>query len=170
MIWIELLAQALLVATGEGAAQTFPQAVPVMTLLSAASLVTVIYWLRRCRRNAEVFAPGTHRYSPGFAVGGWLIPVAMLWIPRRVTLDVRRASGLAGRAWLVEGWWWARLIKVAVGLLATRSLPNPMFSPYVAVLTAVSGVMLLLVIREITAAQADRITAGSAAAVPTTAI
>ncbi|MFI5534183.1 DUF4328 domain-containing protein [Kitasatospora sp. NPDC051853] len=170
MIWIELLAQAVLVATGEGAAETFPQAVPAMTLLSAVSLVAVICWLRRCRLNAEAFAPGTHRYSPGFAIGGWLIPVAMLWIPRRVTLDVRRASGLAGRAWLVEGWWWTRLVKVVVALLATRSLPNPMFSPYVAVLTAASGVMLLLVIREITAAQTDRITAGPAAAAPATAI
>ena len=54
--------------------------------------------------TAEVLAPGTHGYSPGFAVWGWFIPVALLWIPRRVALDVRRASGPTGGSLLVEGW------------------------------------------------------------------
>ncbi|WP_030269809.1 DUF4328 domain-containing protein [Streptomyces sp. NRRL B-24484] len=169
-IWAELLALAAVMAVGGKAGEDLPAAVPIMTLLGAVALVAVICWLRRCRHNAEAFAPGTHRYSPGFAIGGWFVPVAMLWIPRRVTLDVRRAGGPVGRAWLVEAWWWTRLAKVAVALVCARSLPNPMFSPYVALLTAASGIMLSLVIREITTAQVGRITARPTETAPLAAV
>ncbi|MFF1870157.1 DUF4328 domain-containing protein [Kitasatospora herbaricolor] len=160
LICIELPAQFALVLLGDdhGTTGAVGQAVPAMTLLSCISLIVVAGWLRRCRLNAEVFAPGSHRYRPGFAIGGWFIPVAMLWIPRRVTLDVRRASGLVGGAWLVEGWWWARLLKVVIALACTRWMANPLFSPYVALCSAVSGILLFLAIREITTAQVTRLT------------
>ncbi|WP_354644537.1 DUF4328 domain-containing protein [Kitasatospora camelliae] len=132
---------------------------PVMILVSALSLVVTVCWTRRCRLNAEAFAPGTHRYGPGLAVWGWLIPVGNLWIPRRVMLDVRRASGLTGPARLIEGWWWVRLVKLPVALAVGRIMPNPMVSLHVALISAVSGILLLLVIREITAAQAERLAA-----------
>ncbi|PBC75650.1 uncharacterized protein DUF4328 [Streptomyces sp. TLI_235] len=170
VIVVELLAQVALATTGRSAAGVSVRAVSIVSLLAAVALVAVICWLRRCRLNAEAFAPGTHRYAPGFAIGGWFIPVAMLWIPRRVTLDVRRASGLTDRAWLVEGWWWIRLVKVLVALVCARSLPNPMFSPYVVLLAAASGIMLFLVIREITAAQVGQIAAGQTEARPVAAL
>ncbi|MDX3853217.1 DUF4328 domain-containing protein [Streptomyces sp. AK02-01A] len=170
VICVELLTQFALVLLGEGAAEDFPQAMQVMALVTGVSFVVLICWLRRCRLNAEAFAPGTHRYRPGFAIGGWFIPVAMFWIPRRVTLDTRRASGLSGRSLLVEGWWWTRLVKVPVALAVTSSTTNPMFSPYVALLSTTSGIMLLLAIREITAAQVARTGTRPTDAVPATAV
>ncbi|MEU3188609.1 DUF4328 domain-containing protein [Streptomyces sp. NPDC006923] len=170
LIGVELLTQIGLVVLGERGAADFPQAMQVVALVTGVSFVVLICWLRRCRLNAEAFAPGTHRYRPGFAIGGWFIPVAMLWIPRRVTLDTRGASGLAGRSLLVEGWWWTRLGKVAVALAIAGSTPNPLFSPSVALLSVVSGILLLLAIREITAAQVTRTGTRPAEAVPAPAV
>jgi hypothetical protein len=72
-------------------------------------------WFRRCRLNAELFAPGTHKYAPGFAVGAWFIPVAMWWIPRRIALDIRWAGSPVGAAWLLKLNSWCRLRSGADG-------------------------------------------------------
>ncbi|MEV8097972.1 hypothetical protein [Kitasatospora sp. NPDC085879] len=57
-----------------------------------------------------------------------------------------------------------------MALVCARSLPNPMFSPYVVLLAAASGIMLFLVIREITAAQVGQIAAGQTEARPVAAL
>ncbi|MFC9283409.1 DUF4328 domain-containing protein [Streptomyces collinus] len=49
------------------------------------------------RANAEVFAPSKHTKSRGWAAWGWFCPVVNLWFPRRITLDIRDASGRLGR-------------------------------------------------------------------------
>ncbi|WP_405363508.1 DUF4328 domain-containing protein [Kitasatospora sp. NBC_00085] len=147
----------LLAVTATGGTEGYlARATPLLVLFMLISGVVMVCWLRRCRLNAQVLAPDAHRYSPGFAVGGWFIPVAMWWIPRRVSLDVRRASGLGGRAWLVEGWWWTRLAKIPVALAMGLSgiTSGLMTAPCLLPFNVLSAVLLVLTVREITAAQA----------------
>ncbi|MFI5683632.1 DUF4328 domain-containing protein [Streptomyces sp. NPDC051636] len=78
----------------------------------ASALLTcvVVYlcWFYRARVNAEVFSPFGHSRKRGWAIGGWFTPVANLWLPRRVMLDIWDASSPWGapRAHaLVNAWW-----------------------------------------------------------------
>ncbi len=57
-----------------------------------ATAVVFIIWFHRTRRNAEVFDPSVQRMGPGWAVGGWFVPVANFWIPYRVASGVWEAG------------------------------------------------------------------------------
>ncbi|OEJ36639.1 DUF4328 domain-containing protein [Streptomyces agglomeratus] len=71
--------------------------VPLPAVLQVSCWISFLVWFHRVRRNAEVLAPGSHKYTRGFAVGAWIIPLAMWWLPRRITLDIHRAGGPAPR-------------------------------------------------------------------------
>ncbi|QIP85024.1 DUF4328 domain-containing protein [Streptomyces sp. Tu 2975] len=57
-----------------------------------ATVVVFIVWFHRVRSNADAFAPGMVERGRGWAVGGWFVPVAGLWIPRGIAVEVWRAS------------------------------------------------------------------------------
>ncbi|MFD4278893.1 DUF4328 domain-containing protein [Streptomyces cyaneofuscatus] len=66
---------------------------------SAVFLVTgilFILWFHRSRRNAEVFDPSVQKMGPGWAVGGWFVPVANLWFPYRVADGIWTGSAPIG--------------------------------------------------------------------------
>ncbi|MFD6431238.1 DUF4328 domain-containing protein [Streptomyces venezuelae] len=63
-----------------------------------AAIPVFLTWFNRVRTNAEVFAPGRHRQSPGMAVGAWFIPFANWWIPKQITDDIVAASDPSGGA------------------------------------------------------------------------
>ncbi|WP_327290703.1 DUF4328 domain-containing protein [Streptomyces sp. NBC_01198] len=76
----------------------------------AAVAVPFVALFRRSRLNAESFAPGAMKVAEGWAVGGWVVPVAALWMPLRVAHDIRRGSALPDSrnlvtAVLVNSWW-----------------------------------------------------------------
>ncbi|WP_280669258.1 MULTISPECIES: DUF4328 domain-containing protein [unclassified Kitasatospora] len=132
------------------------QFVTLQSLLSTATIVVFVIWFRRCRLNAQAYAPGAHKYTSGYAVGGWFIPVAMWWIPRRITVDVWRASGLAG-TWPVNVWWVAWLAKwAAVVATPYLSVDWTAFSPLIQVTNLVAAVLAVLMIQRLSAAQAEK--------------
>jgi hypothetical protein len=53
---------------------------------------TFLGWLFQARRKAVVIGGAAQRWSSPWVVLGWVIPVASLWIPRRIVIDVWRAS------------------------------------------------------------------------------
>ncbi|GAA2084139.1 hypothetical protein GCM10009801_45030 [Streptomyces albiaxialis] len=76
-------------------------------MLEVVTGVLWLCWFRRTRLNAEVFAPGTLREAPGFAVGAWFIPFGNLVLPKRIANDVWRASEgehPASRG-ILQAWW-----------------------------------------------------------------
>ncbi|KOG76430.1 MULTISPECIES: DUF4328 domain-containing protein [Streptomyces] len=93
------------------------------TALVVTAIVFVV-WFHRTRRNAEVFHAGVQRLGPGWAIGGWFVPIANLWIPYRVASGVWEASAQTGPG---DGWrtvpktplklWWGAWV---LSLLATR--------------------------------------------------
>jgi hypothetical protein len=88
-----------------------------------AALGGFVTWLYRARRNLEA-APGPRlAWGPGWALLGWLIPVANLVIPPLVVAEVTRHSlaragrpGVVGVA-LALGWWVSLVGLVALGYL-----------------------------------------------------
>ncbi|WP_055546836.1 DUF4328 domain-containing protein [Streptomyces sp. NBRC 110028] len=98
-----------------------------MSVLNALVTIpaTIVWavWFRRLRLNAEAFAPGQHRMSPGWAAGSWFTPVVNLWFPKQIANDIWRASSPQGphrvnRA-LLNGWWVTLLVSIGVGLVGS---------------------------------------------------
>lgn len=97
--------------------------------LMVAIVVVWAIWFRRLRLNAEVFAPGQHRFSSGWAAGSWFTPVVNLWFPKQIANDIWRASSPQGphnvRRGLLNGWWvtWiVGLVANAVGTIRYNTL------------------------------------------------
>jgi Domain of unknown function (DUF4328) len=87
-----------------------------------ACVVVYLCWFHRVRANAQVFDPLGHAKSPGWAIGGWFVPVGNLWIPRRITLDIWDASspwGTTRSHTLVNSWWALWLASLFADRVAT---------------------------------------------------
>lgn len=118
--------ESLNIYTGPGlrAQQLHDHAGTAQTGAFLATSVLFILWFHRARRNAEVFESGVQRMGPGWAVGGWFVPVANLWFPYRVACGIWEASA---RPHPDGGWrtvhkttlnlWWGGWI---LSLLASR--------------------------------------------------
>lgn len=91
-------------------------------VLQLATAALWVVWFRDVRLNAEVFAPGRHRFGSGWAVGSWFTPVVGYWFPKQIANDIYRASAPGGpqRAprGLLNSWW----VMYLVGYLASTSL------------------------------------------------
>ncbi|BBC36084.1 hypothetical protein SGFS_073780 [Streptomyces graminofaciens] len=88
-----------------------------------ATAVVFLIWFHRVRVNAEVFEPFGHQKKRGWAIGGWFVPFANLWFPRRIAIDTWDASS----PWekprshaLVNAWWTLWLINQISSQVATR--------------------------------------------------
>lgn len=155
--------------------------------LSTAVMIAVAVvwpiWFRRLRLNAEVYAPGQHRFGSGWAAGSWFTPVVNLWFPKQIANDIWRASSPQGphnvRRGLLNGWWVTWIVggvTFFVGLLQfgqangearkagffslnrhiddmTSALALIMFAYLVTIAAAILG---LLLVRQITAMQEQR--------------
>ena len=158
-------------------------------LVLAASATLWAVWMRRVRRNAEVFAPGTHRFGAGWAAGAWFTPVVNLWFPKQILNDIYRAGLPAGaqRApkGLLNSWWtvWitAGCLNVMGSVMAagasakiqTRGYDGSNWredvgalktaasvTGFATLLTAVAAVLAILVVRQLTRLQEQRALAG----------
>ncbi|SER63688.1 protein kinase domain-containing protein [Streptomyces qinglanensis] len=91
---------------------------------TAVLLVAWLVWCARMRADAEEFAPGRLRYSPGMAVGSWLIPFGNLYLPKQIANDVWHASsprslgGAMAPAARLHIWW---------GFWLVSALTSPLF-------------------------------------------
>ncbi|WP_431772142.1 protein kinase domain-containing protein [Streptomyces cucumeris] len=86
-----------------------------MFLLFSAVAVLVMWlvWFRRVYLNATVLAPGRQRFSSGYAVGSWFIPVAQLWQPKQIANDIWNSSVTPGPGRVsrsVLHWWWTLFV------------------------------------------------------------
>ncbi|MEV4437855.1 DUF4328 domain-containing protein [Streptomyces sp. NPDC049577] len=88
-----------------------------------ATAVLWAVWFRRMRLNAEVFAPGTHRFGSGWAAGSWFTPVVNLWFPKQIANDIYRASAPAGPQGapkgLLNAWWVLWIVSNVVGVIGS---------------------------------------------------
>jgi hypothetical protein len=140
-----------------------------LALVGAATLF--LMWLWRARVNAERLCRAEHRWTRGWTIGAWFVPVVNLWFPRQIVDDVwrtsrpgvpadtYRADGLASSP-LVSAWWYTLLANVAVvavtrvrtGREATVEVLQAaaLFGTISTLLLLVAAVLLSRVIHQIT--------------------
>ncbi|MDN3295935.1 DUF4328 domain-containing protein [Streptomyces ficellus] len=95
----------------------------------AATAVLFIIWLHRVRVNAGVLAPDVLTNGPGWAIGGWFIPVVNLWIPRRIARETWQASkrdphdgpGHKEPATVLNVWWALWLLTRLLAMVASNA-------------------------------------------------
>ncbi|MBT2384831.1 DUF4328 domain-containing protein [Streptomyces sp. ISL-11] len=158
-----------------------------LTLAASATLWAI--WMRRARQNAELFAPGTHRFGAGWAAGAWFTPVVNFWFPKQIVNDIYRASAPAGAQsapkGLLNSWWTLWIGSAALNLVGsvmaagasakiqTRGYDGSSWredvgalktaasvTGFATLLTAVAGVLAVLVVRQLGSLQEQRALAG----------
>lgn len=88
------------------------------TVVSIGALVIIIgtivmfaVWVHRMNSNIHAFGATNLRFTPGWAVGWYFVPIANLWKPYQVMSEIWRASKNPV-GWQSEpaggllGWWW----------------------------------------------------------------
>ena len=74
-------------------ANAFPAAMIILSgFVALAIFVLLIIWLYRAAKNNEALGRQNPRLGPGWAIGGWFIPVANLVIPFIIMDDVWRGA------------------------------------------------------------------------------
>jgi hypothetical protein len=82
-----------------------------VAVINIATIVLFAMWIYRVNSNIHALGSPDLRFTPGWAVGWYFVPIANLWKPYQAMKEIWRASKNPG-AWqsettsLVLGWWW----------------------------------------------------------------
>jgi len=113
-----------------------------------ASAIVFLIWIHRAHRNLPSLGATDLRFTPGWAVGWFFVPIMSLFRPYQVASEICRASAPSvdttdGTAWKsaatspIVGWWWALfLISNFVSYIVIRisftseELPDLLASTY----------------------------------------
>lgn len=87
-----------------------------------ATGITFLMWFHRVRANLPALGVADARWSPGWAVGWWFVPVMSLFRPYQVAAEIWQASDPAATQadWRQRpvgsllGWWWALFVAAIV--------------------------------------------------------
>ncbi|MFH8678446.1 DUF4328 domain-containing protein [Streptomyces lydicus] len=129
--------------------------------------IGVVVWLWRARINSELMSgAAAHRRARGWVVGAWTTPVANLWIPYQVVSDVWRASAPRRTVpvGLINAWWALFVVANFVvkpiqwRMSATFAseqdvLSNANVTTLLTVLYMAAGLLLVVIVRRVTAWQ-----------------
>ncbi|WP_373433780.1 DUF4328 domain-containing protein [Streptomyces sp. CS057] len=169
---------------GLRAQELYDRAGSAQTAAFLATAVLFIIWFHRTRRNAEVFESGVQRMGPGWAVGGWFVPIANFWIPYRVASGIWEASvrldpdgGWRTVPKTVLNLWWGGWVvsvlasRIAVGQWNRAREPEQISDAAALVAAAdaldlVAAVLAIVYVRTVTRMQVERAEARQAATVP----
>ncbi|KJY20539.1 hypothetical protein VR43_15170 [Streptomyces sp. NRRL S-104] len=85
----------------------FARVEQVQLLIVLACAAVFITWFHRVRQRAGTLAPTGFRRGPGWAIGGWFVPVACLWLPYRIANEAWTVGlrGAKGPFWPLNLWW-----------------------------------------------------------------
>ena len=84
-------------------------------LVYIPTIVLFLMWIHRASRNLRPLGSNGQRFSPGWAVGWWFIPIMWFFRPYQVVAEVWRGSNpdmLPDIDWksravsALLGWWW----------------------------------------------------------------
>jgi ABC-type thiamin/hydroxymethylpyrimidine transport system permease subunit len=78
--------------------------------LVVTGIVFIVWFHRAYRKTREL--GGEMRYSNGWAIGAWFIPIGWLWIPKKLANDIWWGTAPEERSWaersaLLTSWWLA---------------------------------------------------------------
>jgi len=104
------------------------------TILYLAAAIVFLIWIHRAHKNLPALQATGLRFTPGWAVGWFFIPIMSLFRPYQVASEIWKASfpdmdtkdsiswkNVAASS--IVGWWWVLfLISNYVGMFAMRSV------------------------------------------------
>lgn len=148
----------------------------IFFLLTIVIFVLLVILLFRAVKNTEIWTATRPRWSAGWAIGGWFIPLANLVIPFLVFLEVWKRSAPGDRRLGSPGpgllwcWWLAYVVgQVLVFVDPTSRFPTAsevrardVVNSIGAGILAVSAVLLIFVVRRLAVWQRERSTAVAA--------
>jgi hypothetical protein len=128
-------------------------------------------WQHRGHANLHALRVPELRFTPGWAVGWWLIPVANLFKPFQTVRELWKASDpspgwRSTRTWPVIGWWWAGwIVANVIGRIAFASFRDDPdgVEPLLAgnrwliggeVVTIATAILAIMIVRRVTERQA----------------
>ena len=171
---LSALAVAIAAAHGPGFVAASPGYALVALLVLLAFVVAgglFLRWTYLTAANARAFGAEGLRYGPGLAVGSYFLPIANLALPLQSLRDVWKAS-VEPRDWeivavppLLGFWWFFWLTSNIAGIAAYRLESDETLGTVEAVemltmvsdgLTAAASLLLILVVRRLTALQEMR--------------
>jgi hypothetical protein len=161
----------------------------VGSLLFAAYVVAAVLfirWFHAAYANLKALGQPNPRYGPGWAIGGWFVPILNVWRPKQIANDIWRGSdpaapALHDSAWtsipvpgLLTAWWITWIVSAYVANLGFRTwwqsdtASDIRTADLVDVaglaLDIVAAVLAVVVVRRLTARQAERARAVAGAA------
>ncbi len=130
-------------------------------LMSQVALCTAgvlfVIWLWRARKNLDALRGSTATLGAGWAIAGWLIPIANLFIPYHMMAQVTRSSTAGKGMWLVYGWW-AGYICQALSLAVVLVVDNwIVVAAVTAVFWLIAGCFLAAIVVTVTTAQHSKL-------------
>jgi hypothetical protein len=148
----------------------------IQTALFVTTAIVFLVWIYRARRNLPVLGARGLRYSPGWAVGWFFIPLANLVLPFLVATEIWKASDssdMDGHSWrnapsspLIASWWALWVISALAGWAFRVLINDPeeitaisaaTWAVFVGDLVAIpASLLLILVVREINARQEEK--------------
>lgn len=148
----------------------------VQMALFIAGAVVFIRWMYGAYRNLDLVAPGERRYSPGWAIGSWFVPIMAFFRPKQMINDIWRAGGRdtqeAQPGFLLLSWWLLWLLSSWIVNAAARSYMSADTASEIKTgtilylvsdaMSIVCAILAILVVRRGT----DRLDAKAAAAPP----
>ncbi len=99
--------------------------------------IAYLMWMYRARKNLEALNVTGLKYSAGWSIGAWFVPILNLFRPYQITAEIARASkplhpADGATAWhlsrvpSVLGFWWAAwIVNEWLGRLLLRSAFSP---------------------------------------------
>lgn len=64
----------------------------IILLCQVGALVLFIVWMWRSHKAGDRLRPGDRKWSKGWTIGAWLIPIANVVLPRKVMTDIERVA------------------------------------------------------------------------------
>ncbi len=86
-------------------------------LMLVATSIAFLFWVHRANKNLRAFGETNLRFTPGWAVGYWFVPIVSLWYPYKIVKEIwewsvpqDRIQGREPSGASLIGWWWASFI------------------------------------------------------------
>jgi hypothetical protein len=139
-------------------------------------MIVFLMWLYRARSNLPALGAADVRWSPGWSIAWWFIPIMSLFRPYQVVKETWQASDPESfPVWRREpppaiyGWWWGLFLVYGFVGNATDSTPTSGASFDAAALVDLAGLIVgigsalctMYIVRDITARQAQRYQVGA---------
>ncbi|MGH2684528.1 MAG: DUF4328 domain-containing protein [Actinomycetota bacterium] len=144
--------------------------------IGLATIVMFLRWFSRAYRNLPAIGIRRLRFTPGWAIGSWFVPFLNLWRPKSITNDLWRTgdpelpSGVTtewrGRpVGAVVHWWWgiyvASFVRFTLALndadvVEQADADGARQEAFYSLLTAIAGVLAIVVVARITERQRER--------------